>query len=65
MYSSIGIGGGGPFVGVASVAAGVAVLPNTGDSKVLMVTSIASIAIGSIILLSTAVRFVAKKAYKA
>ena len=64
MYSTIGTGGGG-LVGITSVAAGVAVLPNTGDSKVLLITSIASIVIGSIILLSTAARLVAKKAFKA
>ena len=64
MYSG-STGGATPLVGFASTAAGVAVLPNTGDNKVFIAVSIFSIVVGAIILLSTAVRFVAKKSFKA
>jgi hypothetical protein len=60
-----GLGGGGPVVGLTSVAAGVAVLPNTGDNKVFIAVSIFSIVVGALILVSTAARFIAKKAFKA
>jgi LPXTG-motif cell wall-anchored protein len=51
--------------GAGAVATGSVVLPNTGGNSILTFAAIASIAIGSAILLSTAVRFVASKAYKA
>lgn len=61
MYSG-GLGGG--AVGAVTTVAGVAALPNTGDSHLLMVTSIVSITVGAIILLSTVARFIAKKSFK-
>ena len=57
MYT--GFGGGGALV------AGIAVLPNTGDNHILMITSIVSIVAGSVILTTSIVRAIAKKAYKA
>jgi hypothetical protein len=57
---------GGKVLGATTVAGGGAViLPNTGGNTLLTVVSIISITIGSVILLSTLVRFAAKKAYKA
>ena len=54
-----------PGMGAGSAAAGIAVLPFTAGNEPLMAVAIFSTAIGSIILLSTAARFVAKKYYKA
>jgi hypothetical protein len=51
--------------GAGAVATGGIVLPNTGGNTILTVAAIASIVIGSAILLSTVVRYVAKKAYSA
>ena len=65
MYSGLGGGGATPFIGVASTAAGVAVLPDTGDNKMFIAVSIFSIVVGVIILLTTAIRFIAKKSFKA
>lgn len=45
-----------------SVVSGCVLLPNTGGNTVLTVVAIAGITIGSAILVSTLVRFVAKKA---
>ena len=58
MYEG-GKGGG----GAAGIVGGSIVLPNTGGNVILTIVAISSIAIGSAILLSTIVRYVAKKAY--
>lgn len=60
-----GKGGGGSVAAIVPTTAGIAVLPNTGGNPVLLVASLLSIAVGSAILLSTAVRFIAKKASNA
>ncbi len=52
-------------LGAATTTAGILVLPNTGGNDALLVVAVSSIAIGSLIVLSTVVRFVAKKIYKA
>ncbi len=49
--------------GAGAIVTGGIVLPNTGGNAILTFAAIASIVIGSAILLSTLVRFVAKKAY--
>lgn len=49
--------------GAGAIAGGAILLPNTGGNTILTIVSIASIVIGSAIVLSTVVRFVAKKAY--
>jgi hypothetical protein len=54
-----GKGGG----GLASIAGGAIVLPNTGGHLILAIVAITSIVIGSAILLSILGRWVAKKAY--
>ena len=59
MYTP-GMGGGG-----ASVVSGAVVLPNTGGNVVLQVVALTAIVVGSAIVLSTLVRMVAKRAYKA
>jgi hypothetical protein len=51
--------------GPVSLGAGVAVLPNTGGSRLLMTVSIVSIVTGSVIVLTTLARFAAKLTYKA
>lgn len=58
MYEG-GKGGG----GAAGIVGGSIVLPNTGGNVILTIVSIASIVIGSAIVLSTIARLVAKKAY--
>jgi len=56
----------GKVLGASTVAGGGAlILPNTGGNTLLTVVSIVSITVGGVILLSTAVRFGAKKVYKA
>lgn len=59
MYTP-GMGGGG-----ASVTTGAVLLPNTGGNVILQVVAVASILVGTAILLSTVARVVAKRAYKA
>lgn len=54
-----------PSVGGAATVAGIAVLPNTGGNELLLVASLLTTLVGTAILLSTGVRMVAKKAYKA
>jgi LPXTG-motif cell wall-anchored protein len=49
--------------GVGPILTGGIVLPNTGGNTILTFAAIASIVIGSAILLSTLVRLMAKKAY--
>lgn len=52
-----------PLTPIVPTVLGAAVLPNTGGNETLFVASIASIVIGSVILLTTVARQVAKKAY--
>ncbi len=47
------------------VGTGAVLLPNTGGSMPLTIAAITAIVVGSAVLLSTVVRFIAKKAYKA
>lgn len=42
---------------------GVCLLPNTGGNVILTVIAVTGIVVGSAILLSTLIRFVAKRAY--
>ncbi len=58
-------GRGAGFVPVASTSAGVLILPNTGGSIALTVLSILLIAVGGLVIVSTAARFLAKKMFKA
>ncbi len=60
MYEG-GKGGG----GLASVAGGTVLLPNTGGNVILQIVALTAIVVGSAIVASTLVRFVAKRAYKA
>lgn len=55
----------GNVIGTTTTAAGVMVLPNTGGNTALRVVAITSIAVGGAILLTSVVRMVAKKVYKA
>ncbi len=54
-----GIGGGGV------TTAGIVILPNTGGSVALSIVAVTSIVIGSLIIVTTIARMIAKKAYKA
>ena len=45
--------------------AGLIILPNTGENHVLFFVALTSIVVGSAIILTTVVRIVAKKFYKA
>jgi hypothetical protein len=47
------------------VGTGAILLPNTGGNTLLTVAALASITVGCAVLLSTVVRLIAKKAYKA
>jgi hypothetical protein len=47
-----------------SVTAGCIVLPNTGGNIALTIAALTSITVGGAILLSTAIRLIAKKMYK-
>ncbi len=49
---------------LGTTVAGIAVLPNTGGNEVLMIASIATIAIGAIVMLTTIARRLAKKSYR-
>lgn len=55
--------GGGVVLGAATTAAGAIVLPNTGANRTLAIAASISIAVGILVLATTAVRLVAKKAY--
>lgn len=57
MYSP-GLGGSG------LTATGIALLPNTGGNVLFFIISLLSIVIGSLIVLSTIARFVARKIYR-
>jgi hypothetical protein len=50
-------------IGVANLAGGAIVLPNTGGHVVLTIVALTSITVGAAILLSIFGRWVAKKAY--
>lgn len=52
-------------VGPVATVAGITVLPNTGGNEVLLIASLLTTFVGVAIMLSTVVRQVAKKAYKA
>lgn len=52
-------------LGISTVGAGALVLPNTGGSDVLAVAAYISIIVGSAILLTSAIRFIAKRVVKA
>lgn len=56
--------GNGSVLGVSTTAAGIAVLPNTSGNTVLFSIAMLSIVIGVLVILSTVVRMVVKKAYK-
>jgi hypothetical protein len=60
MYEG-GKGGG----GAAGIVGGAIVLPNTGGNVILQIVALTSIVVGSAIVLSTLIRLVAKRAYKA
>ena len=49
--------------GAGAIAGGAILLPNTGGNTILTIASIASIVIGTAIVASIIVRFMAKKAY--
>jgi uncharacterized paraquat-inducible protein A len=55
----------GSVLGGSTVAAGAVLLPNTGDNHVLFVVALTSVIVGSLIILTTVIRFIAKKVYKA
>lgn len=56
---------GGKGAGPIATGSGAILLPNTGGNTLLMFVAITAIVIGSAIMISTLVRFVAKRAYKA
>ena len=53
--------GSGSVLGISTTTAGIVILPNTGSNTALLVVAVASIVIGSLIVLSTIIRMVAKK----
>lgn len=56
----------GTVLGASTTVAGIAALPNTGGSRsVVTYVAAASIVAGVAVLLSTAIRFVAKRYYSA
>ena len=55
----------GNVLGCTTTTAGCLILPNTGGNSALQVVAITSITVGAVILLSSVVRSIAKKAYKA
>lgn len=59
---SEGIGRG---AGPIATGSGVVVLPNTGGNSLLTIVAITAIVVGSAIMISSIVRFMAKRAYKA
>jgi hypothetical protein len=64
MYGS-GNGNGGVLAPLIPTAAGIVILPDTGDNHVLFFVALTSVVIGSLIILTTIVRMVLKKVYKA
>lgn len=59
-----GKGGDNIVAPIIPTVGGIALLPNTGDNKVLFFVSLLSITVGSLILLTTLARFAAKRYYK-
>jgi hypothetical protein len=57
--------GSGSVLGASATTAGILILPNTGSNTMLQVVAISSIVIGSLIILTTVIRLIAKKVYKA
>ena len=57
--------GSGSILGLGITTAGIVALPNTGNNVLLAVMAMTSIVIGSLIVLSTVIRLIAKKVYKA
>lgn len=55
----------GSVLGATTTGAGVLVLPETGGNNVLTVAAYTSIIVGCAILVTSLVRFVAKRAYQA
>lgn len=49
--------------GAGAIAGGAVLLPNTGGNIILTIASVASIVIGSAIVISAVVRLMMKKAY--
>ena len=52
-------------LGAATTTTAAIVLPNTGSNRVMAVVAGVSLVVGVVIMLSSAARLVAKKAYKA
>ena len=55
--------GGGVVLGAATTVAGAVVLPNTSGNKTVAVAAVLSITVGVLVLATTAIRVIAKKAY--
>jgi len=55
--------GAGP-VGPVATGSGSLLLPNTGGNTLLTVVALSAIVVGSAIMISTLIRFVAKRAYQ-
>jgi hypothetical protein len=56
---------GGKGGGAVGIVGGAVLLPNTGGNVILQIVAVTSIVVGSAIVLSTLVRLVAKRAYRA
>jgi hypothetical protein len=56
---------GGKGAGPIATGSGAILLPNTGGNSLLTIVAITAIIVGSAIMISTVVRFMAKRAYKA
>lgn len=56
--------GNGSVLGATTTAAGVAILPNTGDNNVLFAVAIISIVIGLLVVATTVVRLIIVKKTK-
>lgn len=60
-----GRGGGSTLLGVVPTAAGVAVLPNTGDNHLLFAVSLLCVIVGAAVVVTSLVFYAAKKLHKA
>lgn len=60
-----GEGNGAGLASIVPTVGGITMLPNTGDNTTLFIVSLFSTIVGSLILVSTLARFVAKKFYRA
>lgn len=54
-----------PIVGPTTVVTGLAVLPNTGGNPLLAVVAAVNLIIGVVLISTTVIRFLAKRAHKA